>query len=64
MMRGPQNWSKTPPRIRRPAPGLGENTAGVLTEIGYPEEEEEARKIAGVHEQRPGSLPKVEVTGR
>jgi crotonobetainyl-CoA:carnitine CoA-transferase CaiB-like acyl-CoA transferase len=52
MMRGPKNWSKTPPRIRRPAPRLGENTAEVLTEIGYPEEE--ARKIAGVHEQRPG----------
>jgi crotonobetainyl-CoA:carnitine CoA-transferase CaiB-like acyl-CoA transferase len=52
MMRGPKNWSKTPPRIRRPAPRLGENTAEVLTEIGYPEEE--ARKIAGVHEQLPG----------
>jgi crotonobetainyl-CoA:carnitine CoA-transferase CaiB-like acyl-CoA transferase len=52
MTRGPKNWSKTPPEVRRPAPRLGENTVEVLTEIGYPEEE--ARKIAGAHEQRPG----------
>jgi crotonobetainyl-CoA:carnitine CoA-transferase CaiB-like acyl-CoA transferase len=43
MTRGPKNWSKTPPRVRRAAPLLGENTAEVLT--GY--SEEEARKIAG-----------------
>ena len=52
MTRGPKNWSKTPPEVRRPAPRLGENTVEVLTEIGYPQEE--ARKIAGAHEQRPG----------
>jgi crotonobetainyl-CoA:carnitine CoA-transferase CaiB-like acyl-CoA transferase len=52
MTRGPKNWSKTPPEVRRPAPRLGENTVEVLTEIGYPEEE--ARKIAGAPEQRPG----------
>jgi crotonobetainyl-CoA:carnitine CoA-transferase CaiB-like acyl-CoA transferase len=45
MMRGPKNWSKTPPQVRRPAPLLGENTAEVLTELGY--SDEESRKIAG-----------------
>jgi crotonobetainyl-CoA:carnitine CoA-transferase CaiB-like acyl-CoA transferase len=43
--RGPRNWSKTPPQIRRPAPSLGQDTAEVLTEIGY--SEEDVRKIAG-----------------
>src|ERR1700749_2696526 len=43
--RGPKNWSKTPPAIRRPAPRLGENTVEILTEIGY--SEQEARGIAG-----------------
>ena len=52
MMRGPKNWSKTPPRIRRPAPRLSENSAEVLTEIGYPEQE--ARKIAGCMSSCPG----------
>jgi crotonobetainyl-CoA:carnitine CoA-transferase CaiB-like acyl-CoA transferase len=42
--RGPKSWSRTPPQIRRPAPRLGEDTAEVLTEIGY--SEEDARKIA------------------
>jgi crotonobetainyl-CoA:carnitine CoA-transferase CaiB-like acyl-CoA transferase len=31
--------------LRRPAPLLGENTAEVLTELGY--SDEESRKIAG-----------------
>ncbi len=51
MILGPKNWSKTPPRVRRPAPLLGENTVEVLTETGYPEEA--ARDIAGAHEPRP-----------
>ena len=51
MIRGPKNWSKAPPRVRRPAPFLGENTVEVLTEIGYPEEA--ARNIAGAHEPWP-----------
>jgi crotonobetainyl-CoA:carnitine CoA-transferase CaiB-like acyl-CoA transferase len=42
--RGPTNWSRTPPQIRRPAPRLGQDTAEVLTEIGY--SEKDARKIA------------------
>jgi len=45
MARGPKNWSKTPPQVRRRQPRLGENGVEVLTEIGY--SEEEARKIAG-----------------
>jgi crotonobetainyl-CoA:carnitine CoA-transferase CaiB-like acyl-CoA transferase len=43
--RGPKNWSKTPPAIRRHAPRLGENTVEILTEIGY--SEQDARTIAG-----------------
>jgi crotonobetainyl-CoA:carnitine CoA-transferase CaiB-like acyl-CoA transferase len=43
--RGPKNWSKTPPAIRRHAPRLGENTVEILTEIGY--SEQHARAIAG-----------------
>ena len=34
-VRGPANWSKTPPQLRRPAPHLGENTVEVLGELGY-----------------------------
>jgi crotonobetainyl-CoA:carnitine CoA-transferase CaiB-like acyl-CoA transferase len=45
MTRGPKNWSKTPPTIRRHAPRLGENTVEILTEIGY--SAQDARKIAG-----------------
>jgi crotonobetainyl-CoA:carnitine CoA-transferase CaiB-like acyl-CoA transferase len=45
MTRGPKNWSKTPPTIRRHAPRLGENTVEILTEVGY--SAEDARKIAG-----------------
>jgi crotonobetainyl-CoA:carnitine CoA-transferase CaiB-like acyl-CoA transferase len=47
--RGPKNWSKTPPAIRRHAPRLGENTVEILTEIGY--SAGEARKIAGADEE-------------
>jgi crotonobetainyl-CoA:carnitine CoA-transferase CaiB-like acyl-CoA transferase len=49
MMRGPKNWSKTPPSIRRHAPRLGENTVEILTEIGY--SAQDARKIAGAAEE-------------
>jgi crotonobetainyl-CoA:carnitine CoA-transferase CaiB-like acyl-CoA transferase len=41
--RGPKSLSRTPPQIRRPAPRLGEDTADILTELGY--SEEDARKI-------------------
>jgi crotonobetainyl-CoA:carnitine CoA-transferase CaiB-like acyl-CoA transferase len=47
--RGPKNWSKTPPAIRRHAPRLGENTIEILTEIGY--SAQDARKIAGGAEE-------------
>ncbi|HVV08391.1 CoA transferase [Amycolatopsis sp.] len=43
-VRGPANWSKTPPQLRRPAPHRGEHTAEVLEEIGY--SEAEAQKVA------------------
>lgn len=41
---GPANWSKTPPALHRHAPGLGEHTVEVLTELGY--DKEAASKIA------------------
>lgn len=44
-VRGPANWSATPPTLRRPAPRLGEHTAEVLTEMGY--SQAEAEKIVG-----------------
>src|SRR5260370_21608975 len=47
MARGPRNWSQTPPQIRRPPPGLGENTPEVLAKIGY--SEEDARTSAATH---------------
>jgi crotonobetainyl-CoA:carnitine CoA-transferase CaiB-like acyl-CoA transferase len=34
-IRGPVNWSKTPPAMITPAPRLGEHTRQVLTELGY-----------------------------
>lgn len=43
-VRGPANWSQTPPALHRHAPGLGEHTIEVLTELGY--DEVEAKKIA------------------
>jgi crotonobetainyl-CoA:carnitine CoA-transferase CaiB-like acyl-CoA transferase len=43
-VRGPANWSKTPPELRRPAPHLGEHTVEVLEEIGY--SEADAQKVA------------------
>ncbi|HEY1487682.1 MAG TPA: CoA transferase [Micromonosporaceae bacterium] len=43
-VRGPANWSKTPPELRRPAPHRGEHTAEVLEEIGY--SEADAQKVA------------------
>lgn len=43
--KGPDNWSKTPPQLRRPAPHLGEHTIEVLTELGYTEEQ--ARALVG-----------------
>ncbi len=31
----PEQFSETPPSIRRPAPGIGEHGREILTEIGY-----------------------------
>lgn len=42
-VRGPANWSRTPPQLRRPAPHKGEHTAEVLSEMGYT-----ADKVAGI----------------
>ncbi|HVW41153.1 MAG TPA: CoA transferase [Amycolatopsis sp.] len=43
-VRGPANWSRTPPELRRPAPHRGEHTTEVLQEIGY--SEADAQKVA------------------
>jgi formyl-CoA transferase len=40
--------SETPARVRRPSPRLGEHTAEVLREIGYPDAEVEALAAGGV----------------
>jgi crotonobetainyl-CoA:carnitine CoA-transferase CaiB-like acyl-CoA transferase len=44
----PVKLSATPARIRRPAPGLGEHTEAVLTELGYDAARRAALREAGV----------------
>src|ERR1700722_6283624 len=43
-VRGPAQWSRTPPQLRRPAPHRGEHTAEVLQQLGY--SEAEAQQLA------------------
>jgi crotonobetainyl-CoA:carnitine CoA-transferase CaiB-like acyl-CoA transferase len=44
----PVKLSATPPRLRRPAPRLGEHTEGVLAELGYDAARIEALRAAAV----------------
>jgi crotonobetainyl-CoA:carnitine CoA-transferase CaiB-like acyl-CoA transferase len=44
----PSRWSATQPRATRPVPRLGEDSAAVLREHGYSDDEIEALKRAGV----------------
>ena len=44
----PVRASATPGTIRRPAPGLGEHTAEILTVLGLPKSEIERLAAAGV----------------
>jgi crotonobetainyl-CoA:carnitine CoA-transferase CaiB-like acyl-CoA transferase len=46
--------SETPARLRRPSPRLGEHTAEVLREIGYPDGEIQALAASGVIALRAG----------
>jgi len=46
--------SETPARLRRPSPRLGEHTAEVLREIGYPDAEIQALAASGVIALRAG----------
>jgi len=48
MLDFPVRASATPAAIRRPAPGLGEHTAEILTELGLPRSEIERLAAAGV----------------
>ena len=48
MLDFPVRASATPGAIRRPAPGLGEHTAEILTELGLPRSEIERLAAAGV----------------
>ena len=48
MLDFPVRASATPGTIRRPAPGLGEHTAEILTELGLPKSEIERLAAAGV----------------
>lgn len=41
-------WSETPPTIRRPSPRLGEHSAELLAQLGYPAEEIARMAQAGV----------------
>jgi crotonobetainyl-CoA:carnitine CoA-transferase CaiB-like acyl-CoA transferase len=47
MLSSPLRLSKTPPRIQRAAPLLGQHTAQVLGSLGYPDEEVSALQAAG-----------------
>ncbi|AIT80033.1 CaiB/BaiF CoA transferase family protein [Novosphingobium pentaromativorans] len=47
LTRAPINLSETPAEIRRPAPGVGENTAQVLGEAGYSRDEIDALAASG-----------------
>ena len=47
MLSSPLRMSKTPPRVSRAAPLLGEHTAQVLGSLGYPDEEVSALQAAG-----------------
>jgi crotonobetainyl-CoA:carnitine CoA-transferase CaiB-like acyl-CoA transferase len=44
----PMKLSATPCRVRRPAPGLGEHSDEVLTELGYAATDRAALRAAGV----------------
>lgn len=44
----PVHLSDTPAQLRRPAPTLGQDTEGVLTEVGFKPAELQALKLAGV----------------
>jgi crotonobetainyl-CoA:carnitine CoA-transferase CaiB-like acyl-CoA transferase len=48
MLDFPVRASATPGTIRRPAPGLGEHTAEILTELGLPKSEIERLAATGV----------------
>lgn len=48
MMEVPSRWSGSPPSLRRHAPLLGEHSAEVLGELGYPPEEIERLHADGV----------------
>ena len=46
-VRGPAQWSRTPPQLHRPAPHRGEHTAEVFQEIGYSETEAQQLALDG-----------------
>ena len=54
----PVKLSRTPGRVHRPAPALGEHTAELLSEAGYPDEEiaamSEEGAVRGVDSEREG----------